>query len=305
MTELKPEDHAKLPAVYSAAKAALAKCESLDECKDWSDKAAALASYAKQAKDDELLNHARRIQIRAVDRMGELLKAIPAQPGKRTDLEPGRDAPTRLQTGAGAGLSKDQAVTAVRVNNVPRDAFERQVESDKPATITALARQGTKSAPIESVTLTASADKPEPEPIVNNLRATADFMAKTDLRTLLRYVADRAPGVALERAFAVMTKEELQEANELYCKISAWLDKLQKAAQPYGAKATKATKPKIAPKAPEKKKPATTKARSQMRKGQKFTEAKANTKKAANGAKKKPAAGHDQDTKRAPARQKP
>ena len=34
--------------------------------------------------------------------------------------------------------------TAVRVANVPEDDFERQVESDNPPTITALAKQGTK-----------------------------------------------------------------------------------------------------------------------------------------------------------------
>ena len=40
---------ARLPRTYEAARAALAECQQLDECKDWADKAAALASYAKQA----------------------------------------------------------------------------------------------------------------------------------------------------------------------------------------------------------------------------------------------------------------
>ena len=48
-------ESAKLPSSYQAAKEALAACEAIDECKDWADRMAALASYAAQAKDEELL----------------------------------------------------------------------------------------------------------------------------------------------------------------------------------------------------------------------------------------------------------
>jgi hypothetical protein len=73
----------------------LAKCARIDECKSWADRAAALASYAKQADDEQLLNNAKRIKARAIDRMGELGEEIPEQPGKRTDLQPSGSAPTR------------------------------------------------------------------------------------------------------------------------------------------------------------------------------------------------------------------
>src|SRR5262245_29355236 len=70
-------DTAMLPEKYVAATKALSECTVIDECKDWADKAAALASYAKQAEDDTLLKMAKRIQARAVRRAGELLKEIP------------------------------------------------------------------------------------------------------------------------------------------------------------------------------------------------------------------------------------
>ena len=43
-----------LPETYQAATTALAECQRIDECKDWSDKAFAIAAYARMSKDDEL-----------------------------------------------------------------------------------------------------------------------------------------------------------------------------------------------------------------------------------------------------------
>lgn len=137
--------NAKLPASYEHAKQALAACASLDECQSWADKAAALASYAKQAKDDELMKQAIRIRDRAVRRSGELLKQIEPGPGARSDLGP---VATRGSIASSAGMSERQAKTAIRVANVPAQDFERQVESETPPTVTALASQGTKPAPV-------------------------------------------------------------------------------------------------------------------------------------------------------------
>lgn len=139
---------AALPASYSHAKTALANCASLDECQDWADKAAALASYAKQANDDELMKMATRIRDRAIRRAGELLKQI--EPGKGGRPKTSGDTPTgfsRKGAAEDAGMSRDQMHTALRVANVPAEDFERQVESPTPPTVTALAAQGTKPAP--------------------------------------------------------------------------------------------------------------------------------------------------------------
>jgi hypothetical protein len=136
---------AALPEVYQKAKRSLAKCERIDECKTWADKAGALASYAKQAQDESLMNYAHRIRTRAIDRAGELLKQIEPKQGANQNIR-GGDPPkvTRKAAAKAAGMSPDQAKTAIRVNNVPRDDFEKQVESDKPPTVTALAKQGKK-----------------------------------------------------------------------------------------------------------------------------------------------------------------
>jgi hypothetical protein len=77
---------ARLPATYESAKRALAECSRIDECQDWADKAAAVASYARQARDETLFSLATRIKARALDRCGELLRQIPASSGGRPEL---------------------------------------------------------------------------------------------------------------------------------------------------------------------------------------------------------------------------
>lgn len=138
---------APLPVSYREAREALARCEQVDECKGWTDKAMALASYARQAKDQTLFDTAMRIHARAERRAGELLKEFDGK-GRNQYSEDGGDAPTTQREAAdAAGLSKDQQVQAVRVANVPAELFETLVEGDKPPTVTALAELGTKKNP--------------------------------------------------------------------------------------------------------------------------------------------------------------
>jgi hypothetical protein len=83
---------------------------------------------------------ARRIKARAIDRCGALLKQIEPKASPAAKGKNGGSTPTisRRDVAKNAGLSKDQQVTAIRVNNVPRAEFERQVESDDPPTIAVL-----------------------------------------------------------------------------------------------------------------------------------------------------------------------
>jgi hypothetical protein len=91
----------------------------------------ARVSYAKQANDDELVRLATRIQLRAVRRCGELLKAI-APAKNQHDAREG-DRPGRTQAANDAGLSERQRKTALRVASIPEEEFELTVESATPA----------------------------------------------------------------------------------------------------------------------------------------------------------------------------
>lgn len=140
--------NARLPLSYQDATQALAVCERVDECREWANKAEAIAAYARMADDETLLKTAVRIKARAIKRCGELLKQFQA-PGARTD-QPSTGADTRLtqrEAAERAGMSKRQEATARNVANVPDDDFERMVESDDPPSVTQLAELGKISRP--------------------------------------------------------------------------------------------------------------------------------------------------------------
>jgi len=134
--------HAELPERYEIAKAALAECNRVDELDDCADKAAALASYARQADDPELLNHATRIRARAVRRMGELLLEYD---GRGLAKSEGPPTLSREEAAKKAGISRHKALTAARVGSIPQDQFEELVESPQPPGTTQLAEVGKKS----------------------------------------------------------------------------------------------------------------------------------------------------------------
>lgn len=134
---------ARLPSTYQAAKAAIRQCASVDECKEWADKAAALASYAKQSQDDQLEQMARRIRARATRRAGEILKQIePGQGARDPRRGKGDRPPLRTEAASAAGLSRHQQKQAARIANVPDEAFEEMVENG--ATVTEIAQAGTQ-----------------------------------------------------------------------------------------------------------------------------------------------------------------
>ncbi len=129
---------AQLPQSYEQARKAIAECERLDECAAWADKAAALASYARQADDFELENCARRIRVRAVRRRGEMLRTTDAR-GRRKNETP-LFFKSRAALAQEAGLSQHKVRTAVNIAAIPDREFEAAVESKRPPGTSLLAQ---------------------------------------------------------------------------------------------------------------------------------------------------------------------
>jgi hypothetical protein len=140
--------NAPLPQTYVNAKTALESCQAVDECKDWADKAAALASYARQADDVELEKMAVRIRSRALRRAGELAKQMMQPHGSNQHSKRGDDGTVislmpKEKVQEVSGFSERQLNTAIRIANIPREDFERRIESPSPPTVTDLAAEGT------------------------------------------------------------------------------------------------------------------------------------------------------------------
>lgn len=109
-----------------------------------------MASYAKQAQDETLYNHAVKIRTRATNQCGVLLKQHPKATTNHKGNKGDKKTPApgfskgRTQAAKDAGLSRRQAETAIAIASIPKKKFEALVESPKPPTITKLAEIGTK-----------------------------------------------------------------------------------------------------------------------------------------------------------------
>lgn len=208
---------APLPATYENAKSALAQCQAIDECKDWADKAAALASYARQSEDLELEKMAQRIRARAMRRAGELLKQIEPSPGGRPSKtnDGGDSSFSRKDVARDAGMSERQQVTAIRVASIPETQFTAQVESANPPTLTELARQGTQK----------RETPPNPETWLQG-RSAQSFNAILHMMSTIEEYAKESDTWPLGQLLADMNDRERSEVRKWIARIDAIHDQI-------------------------------------------------------------------------------
>jgi hypothetical protein len=114
---------------------------------------------------------------------GELLKQIPrADEATRYGQAAAVPPVTRTQAASDAGLSDRQRKTALRIAAVPEAAFEAQIESPRPPSITELASQGT----------TARVGKVATHPLVQRDESEAS-PANEALAVLVRFCESNEP----------------------------------------------------------------------------------------------------------------
>ena len=111
-----------VPVEFEAACKALAACREIDEAKYWSDKASALAAWAKIYHSTKVTREARLLKLHAYRRMAELAADIKGRGRK------GRVRDILVEE----GLSKTEARQAEGVGRASKEDFERAVASERP-----------------------------------------------------------------------------------------------------------------------------------------------------------------------------
>ena len=151
---------------YDAARAALSAALRVDEVKDIRDKAQAMAAYARQAQDTEMVEWATEIKVRAERRAGELLRDMAAT-GERAASGGDRNASSHRATMAptleALGVSRDESSRWQKLAAVSEDQFEQAVAAAKEVAgeVTTAAMLRMARAAVEQDT---GADEPEVEP---------------------------------------------------------------------------------------------------------------------------------------------
>lgn len=116
---------------YEAARTALAEAHRVDEVKDIRDKAEAMAAYARQAKDSELIQYATEIKVRAERRCGELLTATEKRNGGHAMKARSNDSTKVPPTLGDMGLTKDESSRYQQLAAMPAEHFETAVATAK------------------------------------------------------------------------------------------------------------------------------------------------------------------------------
>ena len=212
-------NHAKLPVNYVAARLALRECILVDECKDIADKHSALAHYARQIKDDSLRYYAERIHLRAMVRMGDILKKLNLYTDQR-------------RAGKKAGLTFSQTNMVVDMAQLPdilRDDYIENMPPAKPrkmADAGYLLRHGRERQPA-----------PNHPPSNKNFRKNPYRAAKSMLAALKTSIQHWTPNVCAGHAGELpeatrwlrnMSADETKRLKPLVKELSKWLKEFEK-----------------------------------------------------------------------------
>jgi hypothetical protein len=198
MAKLAKRQRAPLPVNYEAAQKALAECSRIDECKEWADRAAAMASYGHQSRDETMIRLAVRIKERAYRRLGILAEQVERRRGANQNIGSGTGPKvlTRKAAAEAAGISKRQLRTALQVAQIPEDTFDAIVDSENPPTLTELAEMGKNFKPNPEQSNPAF---PRATKALGTVRRFAEFCEANDPREIASAVMSHEIGPTKKR----------------------------------------------------------------------------------------------------------
>jgi len=161
---------------YNAARTALAEAHRVDEVKDIRDKAEAMAAYARQAKDTEMIQWVTEIKVRAERRAGQMLSEMPKAKGELRNSSRSHDV--TATTLADLGISKNDSSRWQKLAAVSDEKFEHAVAAAKEVagevTTAAMLRAAKPEQPAQSAPVVEVAPVTPAEPEYTELDAAHD-----------------------------------------------------------------------------------------------------------------------------------
>lgn len=206
---------------YEAARTALAEAHKIDEVKDIRDKAEAMAAYARQAKDLELIQWATEIKVRAERRAGQMLAdELPADKG-RSNVAKSLISPGSYDTTPGAklsdfGVTKDQSSAWQKLAAMPEEHFETAVSAAKEAagqvTTAFMLREAKRNDPKPEPKPATHTETPKP-PVEDKLREQIKAL-KEEIEQL-KITTAGAESVAQDLADHAQNLQALEDGEEI------------------------------------------------------------------------------------------
>ncbi len=239
---------------YDAARYALQQAVEIDEVKDIRDKAEAMASYARQAKDTDMIRWVTEIKVRAERRAGQMLAEMPKATGKsgqftggHTMVPPVKDEKTLAEL----GITKNESSRWQKLAAIDAEKFEKAVSAAKEVagevTTAAMLRIDSKAKAIPGAKLT-----PKPAPVIEEeealeLRArieelTAAFRELLDENVSMGAVIDADDRLAALSAENKKLRELNRVLNERLQGLQGECNEAKRAAKMWRAKFDKLEK---------------------------------------------------------------
>lgn len=188
---------------YDAARYALSVAVEVDEVKEIRDKAEAMAAYARQAKDTELVQWATEIKVRAERRAGQMLADMPKQNGGHAAKARSHDVTEVPKTLADIGITKNESSRWQKLAAVSDEQFEHAVAAAKEVagevTTAAMLRAAKAGEPQETATVAPAKLAPE-----TGIPVTAPVIALEPEYTPLDAANDQIAGLQDQLAATII-----------------------------------------------------------------------------------------------------